>query len=235
MSTDRTFAATPRKRKAARREGRVARSSELVAAGSSILALVVLYYFGSQVVIALANQLKGSLTNVSTSSLAASEAPTRIGHVCLLMAGSVIPVLVLIATVPILMHWLQFGFLFSPGLIRPRLSRILPRSRPGGPFTVQNGLRASLNLIKLAGVSILVGFYLYDELPELMQLMTLPTASVAISVGRTIVRFGFLLGGVLLVPAVLDYFVARWQFTSDLRMTREEIREEQRTSIRRKH
>ena len=232
MSTDRTLAATPRKRKAARREGRVARSPELVVAGSSVLALVVLYYFGSQVVIALANQLKGSLTNVSTGPLAASDAPTQFGHVCLLMAGSVVPVLVLIATVPILMHWLQFGFLFSPDLVRPRLSRVLPQTRPGGPFTVQNGLRGGLNLIKLAGVAIVVGFYLDRELPVLLQLMTLPTASIAISVGRTIVRFGFLLGCFLLVPAVLDYFVARWQFNSALRMTRDEVREEQPTTVR---
>lgn len=233
MSADRTFAATHRKRTAARREGRVAKSSELVAAGSTLLALLVLYYFGSQIVIALANQMKSSLTNVSSGSLTLADATGQIGQMGLLIAAAVVPVLVVVACLPVVMHWLQFGFLFTPDVVRPRLGRVLPQSRPGGFLTPQTWMRGGLSLLKLTLVAGVVGFYLYRELPQLMRLLTLPVPALAVAVGRMIAGFGMMLAGVLLVPAVLDFLVARWQFSSELRMTQEEVREEQRMSGRR--
>ena len=231
MSTDRTHAPTKRKLAISRREGRVARSSELVAAGFALLALVVLYYSGSRNVLAMAELLKTSFTDVSTGPLAIDSAAGDVTQVCLLTAGAVIPALMLIACVRLLMHWLQFGFLFVPNLIRPRLQRIGGR-RSNGFANVQTWARGALNLVKLVLVAGVVGLYLLRELPGLLRLMTLPTPTLAVEFGRTIVRFGVVLAFVLLLPGILDYLVARWQFADELRMTRDEVGKEQRASGR---
>ena len=231
MSFDRSHAATKRKLASARREGRVAKSSELVAAGSALLGLVVLYYCGSKIVLALAHLLKASLTDVSVGSMTVDSAAGDFTHVGLWIAAAVVPALLLVASAPVLMHWLQFGVLFVPGLIRPRFERIGGR-RSNGLSDAQTWARGGLNLFKLVPAAGVVGFYLYHELPALLRLMLLPTPTLSVEIGRTIVRFGVVLAFVLLLPGVLDYLVARWRFADELRMTRAELREEQRTSGR---
>jgi flagellar biosynthetic protein FlhB len=230
LSTD---GALPTKRKlaSARRAGRVARSPELVAAGSALLAMVVLYYSSSKIVLATANLLKTSLTDVSAGPLTIDAAAGDVTHLSVLTAAAVIPALMLIACAPILMHWLQFGFLFVPNLIWPQLERIGGR-RSNSLSIIQTWARGGLNLIKLTLVTGMIGFYIFRELPGLLRLMTLPIPTLAVEFGRTIVRFGVALAFVLLLPGILDYLVARWQFADELRMTQDEVREEQRASGR---
>jgi flagellar biosynthetic protein FlhB len=221
-----TEKATPKKKREFRKEGRVAKSAELGSWFSLVVLAGALPALGARAT----HQIAALMANVSAnmSQLDSGKALGLFGHGLWTMLSAVLPVLGVVCAAGVASNLGQVGVHFSPGALGFRWSRVDPRSgikrivSPSGIWELAKGV-ARLALLVVVGYSVF-----RHLLGELMGPGTLPigatltlTASGLFSLGRNVglVAFGI---------AALDYGFQRRRFNESLKMTKEEVRQEQR-------
>lgn len=219
-----TEAPTPHRREKAREQGQVARSRELSGALAMLGALCVVSATSAGWVPAWRSLLRNSL------AVAARQELTTDSWV---VAGTAVQVIVWSA-LPVMAAWglaamaslAQGGILFAPEALAFKLSRISPASRFGQLFS----LTALSNILKalLPSVAILyVCVAIFSR--EWRQFSLLSFGSVRGMMGYilgVLFEISWKSGLVLLIWSVADYLLVRQRFEGDLKMSREEIREE---------
>ncbi|NMC69617.1 MAG: EscU/YscU/HrcU family type III secretion system export apparatus switch protein [Myxococcales bacterium] len=221
----RTEEPTPRRLREARRRGEVPRSRDLTAAVSlwfvlAAVALLVVPVAGT-VVEALGRTL--SRAGSADPSAAATEAAiwVQIG------ARLALPVLLAAVAAALGCGIVQVGGLFTVEPLRPRLERIHPgrgvrRLFGRGWF---EALKSLLKFVAVATAAWLAGRGAWDELPAAARG---DAGSVAQVLAAALARLAVAAGALLLALGAVDLLYQRWRHRRDLRMTREEVRREQR-------
>jgi len=224
-TADRTEAATPRRLQKAREEGRAPVSRELTSFAVLAAVAVVLALVAPASARLLAVRLAGLLSHAhEVDPLAALRAAVSAG---LAAAAPFALVALLAGTASVL---LQTRFLINPGALLPDLTRLSPMAglkRLAGITMLLDTCKA---LLKAAAAAALLVVVLKGALPELRM-------AVFWTAPGLLVRFTGLLTHMLLailavqgVIALLDFGRACLKHARDMRMSREDIRQEMRES-----
>lgn len=221
---ERTEAPTPRRLQRAREEGQVAVSHEVPVLAVLAAATLALAWAGPPAGRALLHTGRALMQHA-----AANEAsPAGVAIVATEAGGLLAAPLLLIAAAGAAVHLLQTGGLFSPSLLRPDPSRINPIAGIGRLFSLDAVGEGGGSLLKLG----LIGLVLWRMLPDGMTgLPGWPFPHPGLLAADLVAAAVRLLGAILLaqaVVAVLDLLWVRFRFTARMRMSREEIREEQK-------
>ncbi len=225
---ERTEAATPRRRQEAREQGRVARSADLSSAVILLAAVLALYFLGRSYVAGMSAGTSGVLAHLAEID---GDADSLAGHFGS-MAGAVVlgflPFLAVVVVAALGVNLLQVGFLFAPETMAPKLDRIDPVAGFQRIFSSRSAVRLLGGLLKVAALGVVVLGTVWSERDSLLGLAARPFEEIA-GVGATsMFTVAIRATVVLLVLAILEYGYQRWQFERDLRMTRQELREELR-------
>jgi len=218
----RTEAATPRKRREARRDGLVARSADLASAVTFAGAALA----AGGATVWLVERLGAAFTSMlETTGDAGTPVDALVG--ALTTAGRVaIPALVVIWFITAAAAFVQVGPLVAPAALRPQLERIDPfrglRRLLGGETLV----RAALDVAKTAAIVLIVAFSVRAAAAAIVTLPYRAPGVAATIIGEQLMVIGVRIVGVLLVGGVIDFAYQRWRLGRDLRMTREELRDE---------
>jgi len=122
----------------------------------------------------------------------------------------------------------QVGFLFTAKPLAPDLDRINPVSGLGRLLSVRGLLRLVDGLLKLAVVGLVVFWTLWAERVRLVELSGRGFEQI-LGVAVDLMSLLSIRAAVaLLVLALFEYGVQRWQHERDLRMSKQEVREELR-------
>lgn len=226
---DKTEEATPRRRDEAREKGQVAVSQDIVSAFMLLAALGVCLAAGTGLFMALASLLAGFAGRLDSWSLTNFDVATSAALVTaplLDVAPALAAVIVPILAVGALVSYLQTGFLITPKALEFELSKIDPQKgleRMFGMRSVMRFVQSSLKLVALASV---VGLMAWSEVPRLAALAHLDLGS-ALQHGASIVVRTAMAGVIaILAIALLDLFFQRFQHEKDLRMSKQELRQE---------
>jgi flagellar biosynthesis protein FlhB len=230
MSEDKTEPATWKRRKKARDQGQVARSAELVA---SAIMLCVLWS-----VPALAPGLARNASDFCTSAFAAAGqgpmGPESLGAVTInglrcvmLIAG---PVLGMVFVAALVSNVAQVGFQFSPGLIAPKFSKLNPLQglkRMVSPKSLVELLKSALKvaIVAISGWNFLTGHW-----ETIFNLSSTDATGIAPAIGGLAYGMTLQMVGTLAIVAALDYAYQRWNFERELKMTKQEVRDEHKES-----
>jgi flagellar biosynthetic protein FlhB len=225
---DKTEAPTMHRRAEARRLGNVARSSDLSAAILCLGAVLLLQHYGPSVAKAFEIVLSDGLSSASVAS------PGRIGY---LLGSAVAPMLVGMLVIAAIAHLVQTGFIF-----RFRVHPIDPASGLQRMFSGRSAAQLVANVLKLALVGVVTWFAARGRIGEIVSLQNRPFADVAAAAGALVFAVGLRIAAVLLVLGILDYAYQWFRHERELRMTRREVKDEQRriegapqTKRRRRH
>ena len=224
----RTEAPTPRRVREARSKGQVAHSRDLAASIALLGALGALALAGPSLIEGLANALRGSLENLHRmpgSGDAVRATAVSSGAVFMRIAG---PLLLAILGVSVLSHLVQIGFIFTTDPLQPKASRLDPGEGIRRAFSLRTGVRLFGGLVRGAVVAAVLAATLWSEWPALQNLSTRELPEAVRLAGA--ITFGLALraGLALLALGLLDWAYQRWQHLRDLRMSRQEVRDELR-------
>jgi flagellar biosynthesis protein FlhB len=217
-----TEKATPRRRLKAREQGQIARSRDLVAGLGTMTAILV-----------LASQLPGFASD--WRALLHHELDAAVTH-----RDQLLPVwrndLTIFRAVAIAgsLSWLvatagglaQGGLVFAPAALTPNLSRLSPASRMGQLFSlsaVSHLLKALLPTAVIAYLAVSLIARDWTMLPALLHAS--PRGLVGF-VTSHMFELGWKCALVLLVWSAADYFLERQRHENDLKMSRQEMRDE---------
>jgi len=221
---NRTERATPRRRQKAREQGQVARSRELVASVATLTAVLVLAAEVPQFALRwralfthdLEAGAGGDLGNGAALSASASLALVRAAGLTLAMSWMA----ALLAAVG------QGGLVFAPAALEPRLSRLSPAARLEQLFSLSSLGRLLKSLLPGCAVIAVTIAVLRRDWAILLCLPRLSSAGVAWFCGQRIFEIAWKSALALLVWAIADYWMERQKLERELRMSRQELKEE---------
>jgi flagellar biosynthetic protein FlhB len=224
---DRTEQPTPRRRQRAREHGQVVHSRELHAAIVLLAAVMALKLGGSRVLGEVLVRWQESLQGLGRRPVVAADMPGLGLDWWWWGVRLLLPFFAVVATAAIAAGVaIQGGFSFSMQGAIPNPSRLDPIAGARRMFSARTGFAFGRDLLKL----VLVGWVctsgmrdaiaLWSREPDLdlpAQMVRLGTVGAALAL-----RTGIVLVGV----GLLDYVYQRRQFTQEIKMSKQEIREE---------
>ncbi len=225
---ERTEAATPRRREKAREEGQVARSREVVSTCLFLTHLGFFYFAGA----GLYRQLLG-LSRHNWSTLDAAEV-TPEGVMVLFRdylnqtALMLLPLFGLLAGAALAANLLQTGVVFASKSLAPKPSRLNPLEGIKRIVSMQGVNELFKSLVKIGIVGYIAYATIAAALPHAFPLSQQGVADIVAFLGQHALRLGLNAAYALIALALLDYGFQRWQFEKNLRMSRQEIKEERR-------
>lgn len=215
---------------AARKQGDVARSTDLLAAGA-IAGLCLAGAVGGPLILSAAAAAKGFLDQAPTISTASGGvmAPA-VGRLLIAMAGPAMMLLLLPALACLIILLAQRGLVFAPSKLQPRLSRISPLSAARQKFGAEGLFEFTKNSAKLVLVGSALGLFLIHHRDEVI-------ASARLEPGPGLLFLLKLLGQFLMISAVLSGIIGAadllWQHHAlrrRNRMSRQEMLDEMKDS-----
>ncbi|MCC6381754.1 MAG: flagellar biosynthesis protein FlhB [Dehalococcoidia bacterium] len=230
MSGERTEAPTPRRRDEARRRGNVAKSQELVSTGVLLAAVVGLRLTGPALWEDLSAAVREGLKpppagDLTTSAVAAMGREAGV-HALLAM----LPLLAVLMAAGLALNLAQTGLLFTRSGLTPKLSRLNPGAGFKRIFSTEGVVALTRALAKMAVITLVVTFTMKAQLGEIATLSQASIPSAAARLAGLAFDVALRAGGVLFALALLDYAWQRRQHLRQLRMTKEEVRQELRES-----
>lgn len=223
---DKTEQATPKKRQDARKEGQVAKSREI--SSVAILAAGVIYMFfnASSMTMRLGSSIRGKFSAV----------PTVIGEDTLIFRLVfdavnefiliVLPLMIVLVIVAILANLLQSGFILSVGPLTPRLSKIDPIKGLTKIFSKRSLAELAKSIFKVIIVGWAAFSTLRDDFTRIMPLMYQDNAQILTMLGETSMKVIVRSCYVIFVLAILDFMYQKWEFEQNLKMTKQEVKDE---------
>jgi flagellar biosynthetic protein FlhB len=226
--SQRTERPTAKRKKEFREKGKVARSPELGSWASLLVVATLLPRLGG----AAANRIDGFFQGV----VQAMAHPSTAAAVGVLGAGLVtaawaaLPVVALCTAIGVALSFAQVGLRFTPKALRVDVSRISPRTGLKRIFSAQGMWSLGKTLLKFALLS-MVGYALVHGLfSSVLGGNTPPVSSTLAIAGSTTESLLRDIGVLALAVAAIDYGFQRRQYNQNLRMTKQEVRDEMRRS-----
>lgn len=221
--------ATPRRRREARDQGQVARSNDLTAAVVLLAGLIALNYTARPIVTRLVEAIRFCLGTTDPSMILPDSVP-RLGlTVATTLAYVILPILLGLMAASILVGVAQAGWNPTLRPVTPSLSKLNPIGGLQRLFSTQSLVQLAMNLLKMT----IVGFVAYQTLMDRYALVISAVGmhhwTIIGLLGELLFSLGIRLAIVLLILGIIDYVYHRYKFEKDLRMTKEEVKEEFRS------
>jgi len=221
---NKTERATPRRRQKSRERGQVARSPELPTA-LAVLAVTLFIYWEAPAWDSQWRQLFAeSVSGAARTDITADGFVLhRLGMTVLGLTG---PVLLLGWVVAVLSMVAQGGFVFAPAALAPRWERLNPAAQLSRMVSLEGWSRILKSIVPVSGLIYLSGSVLFRDWNEMVQPSSLGARGVILAILRKAFEISWKSGLWLLVYSGGDYLLRRLHWEQELRMSRQEVRDE---------
>ena len=214
----------------ARQRGQVAKSQELSAAIQltfCIAACWFLFSMAGQRMQEFASETWNSERVTTEYTTVSFSEDMRQG---LLAAGTgILPLLGIVLVVGIVSHYVQTGPMWLGGSAMPDPSRMSPSHWWGQVFSMRGASRSVLGVPKLAVVFSTTGLIMWYRRGILFESTSLEVAPMLDSMAGFVFGSCLSIAAVLLVMSTLDFAIEFFGLRQRLRMTDQQMRDEQRT------
>jgi flagellar biosynthetic protein FlhB len=225
-SAEQTEEPTARKLRNARDEGQVARSVELPAAAVTIGAILVMFFMGGywikQMAEIFASGFKFDRKSLDNPDLMVTAFAHQLGEAFLL----IVPVLLVTAVMAVLSSGATGGYLFSLKSTLPKFSKLSLLSGFKRMFGTHAAIELIKAILKFSLVAVVLWALVSRQMDKMMQLGQMAIEPALASAGWMIAESALWLSLSLLVIALIDAPYQRFAFMKQMRMTKQEVRDE---------
>lgn len=227
---ERTEMPTGRQLSEARGRGQVPKSQDLAGAVGLAVGTILLVVFGGSLLRTMASIMQRVFAGDTPG---APLDPAAMGSVmkwaAVEAARAMLPVFLIIFAAAYATQYLQVGWLITFKPIQPKLNKLNPIAGVGKLFSKRNLVKSIVNTGKLAVVVAVGWLVLRGAMPKMLALPNLAAAQAMLMIGRLALELAVWLLLVLLVLAIIDYLYQRWQHVEDLKMTKQQVKDERRS------
>lgn len=223
---DKTEAPTPRRRREAREEGQVARSVELCSALVLLACLLILRFIGPGLGEKIRQVVVEALTQFPKHDLVIGDVTSGLVRILLEVGLAFAPLLIGVAVVGFASSALQVGLVMSSKPLQLKAERLNPIAGLGRMFSV----RAWVELVKATAKILVVGYIVYsfirDKYSTIASMAGGDYMATCSEIGRLTWELMFRATIALFVIAALDYMFQRMQLEKQIKMTKQEVKED---------
>jgi len=226
---EKTEKATGKKRSAARRKGQVAQSKEISSAMILMTALAIFYFSGAWILQKLAELIVGVYQNVGTLRFTQiSDASAFSLEILYQFLAVVLPFLLPIAIVGIVANVMQVGFQISTEAIAPKFTKMNPISGLKRLGSLKSMVELCKSIFKIIIIGSIAYLLVKSDVQDFPALIHQEVGQILVFIARVSLKVCFFVCLSIIVLAVLDYIYQRWQHEQDLKMTKQEVKDEQK-------
>lgn len=229
---EKTEEPTAKKLNDARGEGQVAKSKEIANAfgmlGLFIILRVYLGTIGSRF-IEYFNVVYGQMPDVikryeGQTPMAALQVVIRSMMLQLLLL--ILPVLLIGFAIAFICDLMQVKWRPTTKPMRPKFSKLSPLNGMKRVFSANSLMELVKSILKLAVIGYVAYSYLKDRLGQIFILYDITLNRAIGLIGEIVVDLGTRIAAVYMVIAFLDYAYQKWKFHEDMKMTKQEVKDE---------
>ncbi len=222
---EKTEEPTAKKREDARKKGQVGRSQELNTAFVLLMGFLVLRVLWEYIYGNIAGYTIYIFSHLGQNATTEGISEIFIG-IMLLLAKTSLPVMICIMIIGLAINIYQVGIMFSTDKLSFSLGKLNPINGFGRIFSK----RSLVELVKSIFKIIIIGYFLYrylkDQIPYMPQFIFFDLPYSLATAADFIFTMAFQVIGVIMVLAALDYKYQQWQTTQDLKMSKQEVKDE---------
>ncbi|GMU93457.1 MAG: flagellar biosynthetic protein FlhB [Candidatus Hydrogenedentota bacterium] len=223
---EKTLPASQYKISKAREEGNVARSQDLTAAWSLLVALAALWVLGPDLFGVVLGATRYYFGNFSRFALDAGSFTHFTAEGVFITVRAVFPFVVVLLLAGTVMNFVQVGFLFAPKAIAPKFSRVNPFTGFKKFVTLRTAMELVKSILKLALVSAVVYVTVRGRWQEVVATSHLDPLPMTIALAKFVFMVWLRVALAMFVLGLLDFGFQKWQYGRDLMMTAQEAKEE---------
>ncbi len=229
--TDKTEKATAKRRDEARKKGQVAVSKDLNKAFQLMVVLLLFHFVGFHLYQSFSHALRGYLGTQLTVQMTDATA-MNFFQGALLKAGTMLfPFFLTIMVMMVVINVAQVGFKLSFETMTLNLGKLDPIKGFKKIFSLRSVVKLFWSIAKVSVLVLVVYLSLKDRLVEIGELGSCGLFDILKYCFALLFLILFRVGLVLLVLGVFDYLYQKWQYEQDLKMSKEEIKEELKQTI----
>lgn len=229
-SGEKTEEATPKKKQDSKKKGQVAKSQDFNAALVLIALVTTLYggrgFFGDRLQsfmkFILSYELNVPLTDDQVFSLFALVFQSFFT----LMA----PIFIVAVILGVFVNIVQVGFMFSPEIIKPKISKLNPIQGFKKIFSKKSLMELAKSLMKISIVSFVVYLMVKGDVEKLFFISDMSVIAIGSYLAGLIFKICLGAGIIFLFIAVLDFAFQKWEHKENIKMTKHEVKQEMKQS-----
>lgn len=230
---EKTEDATPKKLSEARKDGKVAKSQDVIIAASLtglfVMLKITIGYIGSSF-LSLFEESYGMIYNMVNDEFTLNSSATiiRFGMQEVMVIG--IPLYLTGLITVLVANIYQVKWKVSFKIIQPKLSNINPISGFKKLLSKEKIFELLKSILKVG----IIGYVVYDALKEkwglLFNMYELSLWDAISLIGDTVISLGLKICMFFIVIAVADFYYQKHRFKEDMKMTKQEVKDEYKNS-----
>ena len=224
---EKTEPATEKRRQDARERGQVAKSQDLESALVLLTAFLCLRYYGPQMFSILAEYLRFCLTFLKAGDLTTIPSTFILfQQATIVLVKCLAPIFLAIVVTAVTANVLQIGFLFTFEPFSPDFDKLNPVNGMENIVSWKAFGELVKGILKIIIVSYIPYSTVVSELPFVVRFVQLDPMTGVAFLMQILFSMSVKIILVLVVLALADYIFQSWRFEENLKMSKEEIKEE---------
>ncbi|MCC7202979.1 MAG: flagellar biosynthesis protein FlhB [Nitrospirae bacterium] len=223
---EKTEQATPKRLQETREKGQVAKSPEVSSLAVLMAGTIAMYYLLPGIYSNLMDMTSGIFNASGTIELSADNFYPFWSEVLRKVFITMIPFLALVAIAGVISNVLQIGLVFSPKALNVNFDRINPVEGIKKIMSLRSIMELFKSIIKITIVGYTSYVLIKGEFHNFPMLIDGDVHYIFSYMGQLTLKLAVWTGIVIGILAGIDLGFQKWQYAKNLRMTREEVKEE---------
>lgn len=233
---DKTEPATEKKLNDARKEGQVAKSRE-VANGLGLLGVFIILklwvgHMGTQLltIFSLVYEKIPQVVVFWNGDMPVRDIAVIFREMIFEILEIIIPILAIGFLIAFVSDVVQVGWKPTTKPMQPKLSKLNPASGLKKIFSVNSLVELIKSIVKICLVGYISYQYIIDRIPLLLSLYDMPLMQGVKLAADTVITLGIRISALYMVIAAADFAYQKLKFKKDMRMTKQEVKDEYKQS-----
>ncbi|WP_326514702.1 fused FliR family export protein/FlhB family type III secretion system protein [Clostridium intestinale] len=226
FADDKTEEATPKKKSESRKKGQLPRSKDVGLAFTLLICTLVISLFSgfiagnfkSDMIYFLSSDFKQEITDISAKNYGM--------FVMLRMAMGIFPVVIPIMVGGVVASLMQTGFLLTGEPLKPSLGKLNPLKGIKNMFSKRSLLELVKNLIVISIIGYLAYDFVMANYKSILSMGNVYFPSLGLEIKNLVMGIFTKITMLMIVLAIIDYVLQRRIFSKEMRMSKQEVKEE---------
>ena len=230
---DKTEKATPKKLDDARKEGRVARSSDLIDGFMLLLMFFVLKLFGGIMANLFLNSFVkyyNKASDISMEVFDVKQAVNLSNEIVIDIVIASLPVLIGSFVVALVGNIVQVGWKVTGKPLKPKLDRLNPIGGFKRMFSQEKVVELIKSILKVLAIALVAYNEVKDRWKFILNLYDFEFMQAVLNIFDIVLDVGIKISVIFVIIGLADFGYQKWKHLHDLRMSKQEVKDEMKQS-----
>lgn len=227
---EKTEKATPKKKQDSRKKGQVAKSQDINTAVNLIAVFAVLGILGPYIYKQIIGLMIDFFQHKMLEKITEENIQAMLIEVMKIMGLTLAPVFAVAVVAGVISNIMQVGFMFSTESIQFKLDKLDPIKGAKRIFSLRAIVELLKSILKISIVGFVAFYVLFKRMDEMMVLTQVSVSEAMVLLVDISFKVGLYAAVALFCIAILDYMYQKYDFEKNIRMSKQDIKDEYKNS-----